>query len=110
MLKTRLTGNVDRLAQVTLRLCTEPLVLLSVVDFIQNAGTILGVDWSGRVVLTGKNVTSPKVGDHVAGCTQGGTYVDTGAFVEYVRVPAELSVVIPEGTLSHEEAATLSCG
>ncbi|OCH84775.1 GroES-like protein [Obba rivulosa] len=79
------------------------------VDNVQYAGTILGCDWSGHVVAVGKNVSSPKIGDHVAGFTQGGTFTDGGAYAEYVRVPAELSWVVPEGTLSHEEAATLGC-
>jgi len=79
------------------------------VDFVQNAGTILGCDWSGYVVATGKNVSSPKIGDHVAGFTQGGTYTDGGAYAEFVRTPARLAWVVPDGTLSHEEAATLGC-
>ncbi|EMD39360.1 hypothetical protein CERSUDRAFT_112991 [Gelatoporia subvermispora B] len=79
------------------------------VDFVQNVGTILGCDWSGYVVAAGKNVTSPKVGDHVAGFTQGGTFTDGGAYAEYVRIPADLSWVVPEGSISHEEAATLGC-
>ncbi|GBE89406.1 Zinc-type alcohol dehydrogenase-like protein [Sparassis crispa] len=79
------------------------------VDFIRNAGTILGCDWSGYVVAVGKNVTSPKIGDQVAGFLQGGTYTDSGAYAEYVRTPAELSWVVPEGTISCEEAATLGC-
>ncbi|KZT00987.1 GroES-like protein [Laetiporus sulphureus 93-53] len=80
------------------------------VDFVQKAGTILGCDFSGYVVATGKNVASPKVGDHVAGFVQGGTYTDYGAYAEYVRTPAELTWVVPEGTLSHEQAAALGCG
>ncbi|PCH36497.1 GroES-like protein [Wolfiporia cocos MD-104 SS10] len=79
------------------------------VDFVQKAGTILGCDWSGYVVQAGKNVTTPKVGDHVAGFVQGGTYTDGGAYAEYIRTSAELSWVVPEGTVSHEQAATLGC-
>jgi len=79
------------------------------VDFIRKTGTILGCDWSGYVAQTGKNVTSPKVGQHVAGFVQGGTYTDGGAYAEYVRTPAELSWVVPEGAISHEQAATLGC-
>jgi len=79
------------------------------VDYMQNHGTILGCDWSGYVVDAGKNVSSPGIGDHVAGFVQGGTFTDYGAYAEYVRTPAELSWVVPEGTLSHEEAAALGC-
>lgn len=79
------------------------------VDFVTNPGTILGCDWSGYVVEVGKNVSSPKVGDHVAGFLQGGTYTDSGAYAEYIRTPAELSWVVPSSTISHEEAATMGC-
>ncbi|CDO68641.1 hypothetical protein BN946_scf184996.g72 [Trametes cinnabarina] len=72
-------------------------------------GTVLGCDWSGHVVRVGKNVTSPKLGDHAAGFVMGGTFPDSGAFAEYVKTPAELAWVVPEGTLSHEEAATMGC-
>ncbi|KZT68234.1 GroES-like protein [Daedalea quercina L-15889] len=79
------------------------------VDLVQKHGTILGCDWSGHVVAAGKNVSSPRVGDHAAGFVQGGTFTDYGAYAEYVRTPAELSWVVPEGTLNHEEAAALGC-
>ncbi|CCM05588.1 uncharacterized protein FIBRA_07816 [Fibroporia radiculosa] len=79
------------------------------VDRIQIVDTILGCDWSGYVAQTGKNVTFPKVGDHVAGFVQGGTYQDRGAYAEYLKTPAELSWVVPEGVLSHEQLATLGC-
>ncbi|KAI0924688.1 hypothetical protein AcW2_005498 [Taiwanofungus camphoratus] len=79
------------------------------VDFMTKPGTILGCDWSGYVVQTGKNVITPKIGDHVAGFVQGGTYTDGGAYAEYVRTPAELSWIVPVDTISHEQAATLGC-
>ncbi|EED81534.1 predicted protein [Postia placenta Mad-698-R] len=79
------------------------------VDHVTRAGTILGCDFSGYVVQAGKNVASPAVGDHVAGFVQGGTFVDSGAYAEYIRTPAELAWVVPQGTLSHEEAATFGC-
>lgn len=78
-------------------------------DFVQNVGTILGCDFSGYVAQVGKNVTSLKVGQHVAGFTQGGTYPDGGAFAEFVRTGADLVWAVPSGTMSHEEAATLGC-
>ncbi|RPD66571.1 GroES-like protein [Lentinus tigrinus ALCF2SS1-7] len=74
-----------------------------------NVGSISGCDWSGYVVKTGKDVTSPRVGQHVAGFVMGSTFADSGAYAEYVRTPAELSWVVPDGTLSHEEAATMGC-
>ncbi|KAI0732105.1 GroES-like protein [Fomitopsis betulina] len=78
------------------------------VDYVQNHGSILGCDWSGYVVAAGKKVASHRVGDHVAGFVQGGTYPDYGAYAEYVRTPAELAWAVPEGT-THEEAAALGC-
>ncbi|KAH9918101.1 GroES-like protein [Fomitopsis serialis] len=80
------------------------------VDVVQNAGTVLGCDWSGHVVQQGKNVTFPELGMHVAGFAMGGTYVDGGAYSEYVKTPAVLAWIVPEGTLSHEQAATVSVG
>lgn len=80
--------------------------------FIQNVtneGTIVGCDWSGYVVKTGKKVSTLSVGDHVAGFVQGGTYKDRGAYAEYVKTPAELAWKVPQGTISHEEAATMGC-
>lgn len=79
------------------------------VDFTTNVGTIPGCDFSGTVVQIGKSVTNFAVGDHVAGFTQGGMYKDRGAFAEYVKTPADLVWKVPEGTLTHEEAATFGC-
>ena len=57
----------------------------------------------------GKNVQSRSVGEHVAGLIPGSMFKDRGAFAEYVKVPEDLTIVIPPGTLSHEEASTLGC-
>jgi len=72
-------------------------------------GTISGVDWSGTVVQVGKNAGKFAVGDHVAGFVHGGTYKDWGAYAEYVKTDADLAWIVPKGTLSHEQAATLGC-
>ncbi|RPD66610.1 GroES-like protein [Lentinus tigrinus ALCF2SS1-7] len=72
-------------------------------------GTVLGCDLSGTVVKVGADVTTPKVGDHVAAFVHGATFPDEGAFAEYVKTPAELAWVVPPSTLTHEQAATLSC-
>ncbi|KIJ34029.1 hypothetical protein M422DRAFT_263987 [Sphaerobolus stellatus SS14] len=80
-------------------------------DGFANPGTILGCDFSGIVAAVGPSVTtSVKVGDQVAGFVQGGHFKDRGAFAEYLKTPADLVWVVPKGTLSHEEAATLGCG
>lgn len=75
----------------------------------EKTGVISGCDYSGHVVKTGKNVTLLSVGDHVAGFVQGSNHKDRGAFAEYLKVPEDLTLKIPEGTLSHEEASTLGC-
>ncbi len=84
-------------------------ICLSDVDNNGKPGTVLGVDFSGNVVKVGKNVSSRKVGDHVAGCVHGGCFEDEGAFAEYIKTPADLVWFVPENTLSHDEAATLNC-
>ncbi|RDX45871.1 GroES-like protein [Lentinus brumalis] len=77
------------------------------IDFkLGKPGSILGTDFSGIVVETGKNVTGgPKVGDHVAGIAHACAYSDNGAYAEYVKADSELVWVVPENTFSHEQAA-----
>ncbi|TFK92536.1 GroES-like protein [Polyporus arcularius HHB13444] len=77
------------------------------IDFkLGKPGSILGTDFSGIVVKTGKNVTGgPKVGDHVAGIAHACAYPDKGAYAEYVKADSELVWVVPENTFSHEQAA-----
>ena len=36
-------------------------------------------------------------------------FPDEGSFAEYVKAPANLVFVVPDGTFSHEESATLGC-
>ncbi|KAI0748384.1 GroES-like protein [Daedaleopsis nitida] len=79
------------------------------VDFVGVPGSILGCDFSGIVAKVGKNVSTLKVGDHVAGFVHGAQFPDEGAFAEYVKTPADLVWVVPENTISHDEAATLGC-
>ena len=79
------------------------------VAYAANPGTICGSDWSGYVVKAGKNVTSPAIGDHVAGFVHGGNYEGHGGFAEYVKTQGDLLWKVPEGTLTHEDAATMGC-
>lgn len=72
-------------------------------------GVIVGCDWSGYVVKTGKNVQNVAIGDLVAGSVQGNTWPDRGAFAEYLKAAADLTWKVPEGTVSPEEAATMGC-
>ncbi|KAH9938113.1 chaperonin 10-like protein [Fomitopsis serialis] len=84
------------------------------IDGVTKVGTLSGCDWSGHIVKLGSKVTQLhatglKVGDHVAGFTQGGTYKDRGAYAEYVKATYDLCWKVPEGTISHEQAATMGC-
>ncbi|KAF8579984.1 GroES-like protein [Ramaria rubella] len=81
------------------------------VEFRSPPGTIIGCDFSGIVVkLGGAPAVHLKPGDHVAGFVQGGHWNDRGAFAEYLKTDSDLVWVVPEGTVSHEEAATMGCG
>ena len=73
-----------------------------------NPGTILGCDFAGIVVQTGHNLRVPvEVGDKVAASLRGGVDKERGGFAEYVKVYADLAWIIPEGTYTFEEAATI---
>jgi len=48
-----------------------------------------------------------KVGDKVAASLRGGVDKERGGFAEYVKVYADLAWIIPEGTYTFEEAATI---
>ncbi|KAF8575736.1 NAD(P)-binding protein [Ramaria rubella] len=45
-----------------------------------------------------------------ASCMVVSALADRGSFAEYVKADSDLVWVVPEGTVSHEEAATLNCG
>ena len=62
--------------------------------------TRLGVDYAGTVEAVGKDVTQFKPGDEVFGGR-------TGAFAEYVTVPADGAVVRKPANLSFEQAASV---
>ena len=91
------------------RFLAHILVVLVYPRILAAPNKILGLDWSGRVVKTGRNVTSLSVGDSVAGFDLGATYEDRGAFAEYVKTPWDLTWKIPEDTITHEQAATMGC-
>lgn len=66
----------------------------------KDASPILGLEVSGEVVEIGSEVSSLKKGDKVCALTNGGGYA------EYVNVPAQQCLPIPDG-LSMVEAAAL---
>ncbi|OBZ73975.1 hypothetical protein A0H81_06535 [Grifola frondosa] len=55
-------GDNDILVK-TVAVAQNPQTGNVLVDFRGKPGSILGLDWSGRVVQVGKNVSTPKVGD-----------------------------------------------
>ncbi|MCR2821228.1 NAD(P)H-quinone oxidoreductase [Lederbergia panacisoli] len=66
----------------------------------QGASTILGLEMSGVVEEVGENVSGWKKGDRVCALLPGGGYA------EYVVIPAEMAIRIPQN-LSFEEAAAI---
>lgn len=106
----------DWKCEATVVACTTLTEITSAdIELMTNPGTISGCDWSGHIVKLGSKVselhaTKFTVGDHVAGFTHGGTYKDRGAFAEYVKATYDLCWKVPEGTLSHEQAAAMGCG
>src|SRR5262249_39791355 len=62
--------------------------------------TRLGVDYAGTVEAVGRNVTQFKPGDDVFGAR-------TGAFAEYVSVPADGAVVVKPANVTFEQAASV---
>lgn len=65
--------------------------------------TILGFDFAGEIVETGKNVTSFKVGDKVFGGT-----TTLGAYAEYTCVNADDVITTMPENISYQEAAPVS--
>ena len=66
----------------------------------KDASPILGLEVSGEIVKLGKGVREYQIGDKVCALTNGGGYA------EYVNVPAQQCLPIPDG-LSMIEAAAL---
>ncbi|OCH83994.1 hypothetical protein OBBRIDRAFT_808570 [Obba rivulosa] len=70
------------------------------VDTVQNAGEILGCEWSGHIVASGKDIPSLKIGGHVAGFLQINLWTAAQALDHPTRLgllePAE-RVMRPEG-------------
>lgn len=73
------------------------------------AGATSGCDFAGSVVQLGSNITKAlKLGDRVCACIFGNNpeRQDNGAFSEFVAVPADLVLKIPD-SMSYQTAATL---
>lgn len=75
------------------------------VGFTHPRRGVLGMELSGVVEETGRNVTSFKKGDEVF-CSTG---MHLGAYAEYACLPEEILLKKP-ANMSHEEAATVANG
>ncbi|EEQ30015.1 putative secondary metabolism biosynthetic enzyme [Microsporum canis] len=71
-------------------------------------GATAGCDFAGTIVQLGDAVTDLRVGDRVCGVVHGSNPLskNTGAFAQYVRVPAAMVIRIPSG-VSWAQAAAL---
>lgn len=76
------------------------IVRLMGVGLIKPEETRLGVDFAGTVEAVGRKVTQFKPGDDVFGGR-------TGAFAEYLCVPADRAVVLKPANLTFEQAASV---
>ena len=65
---------------------------------------VLGQEGAGIVTALGGEVTSLKIGDHVAWCAQ------LGSYAEYAAVPADRLVLIPNGISDQQAAAAMLQG
>lgn len=66
----------------------------------EGASPILGLEMSGTIEKMGKNVTNWRIGDRVCGLLPGGGYA------EYVSLPSQLAIPIPDH-MTFEEAAAI---
>lgn len=65
---------------------------------------ILGNEFSGEIVATGKNVSKFETGDQIYGCTQEGF----GAHGEYIALSEDGTLAIKPTNLTYEEAAAIA--
>ena len=68
---------------------------------------ILGTDFAGEIVQTGKGVRSFKTGDHVFGNSG---HTRFGANAEYVSLPENSAIVLKPKNVTYEEAAAIPFG
>ncbi|KAK7921532.1 alcohol dehydrogenase [Apiospora marii] len=71
-------------------------------------GCILGFDCAGTVVAVGSKATKHRIGDRVCGSASGMNKLKPlgGAFADYVTLPADMAIRMPE-SMSMEEGAAL---
>ena len=84
-------------------LTAKPFIMRFVLGLLRPRKTILGTDFAGEVITTGKNINSFNVGDKVFGFT------DTGAEsqAEYLTTAEESVFPIPENIDYKQAAASL---
>jgi NADPH:quinone reductase-like Zn-dependent oxidoreductase len=85
-------------------LTAKPFIMRFVVGFFGPKKIILGTDFAGQVVQTGKNVTAFKVNDKVFGFNDFGL----SSQAEYISMPEDGNLLlIPEGINFKQAAASL---
>lgn len=84
-------------------LTAKPFIMRFVLGLLSPKKIILGTDFAGEVITTGKKVKSFNVGDRVFG------FIDTGAEsqAEYLTTTAENVFLIPENINYRQAAASL---
>jgi NADPH:quinone reductase-like Zn-dependent oxidoreductase len=77
------------------------------IDTRSPPGAILGCDYTGRVAASADSGARDhiKVGTRVAGWVHGNLFPDRGAFAQYLKVPADLTFVVPDKVKPEEAAA-----
>lgn len=82
------------------------------VEWLNNAGCLVGCDYAGTVAAAGTGYTRDwKEGTRICGMVHGGNkqQPEDGAFAEYIQVRADVQFSYPP-TISFPEASTLGLG
>jgi NADPH:quinone reductase-like Zn-dependent oxidoreductase len=84
----------------------KPAVMRLLSGLIRPRATILGTEYAGDVVATGRRVTSARIGDKVFGYCEG----KFGAHAEYLVVRADGPLAVMPPSLYYDEAAAATEG
>lgn len=84
----------------------DPFAVRFIFGLVKPKINILGSVFSGEVYCVGKDVKNFKVGEHVFGHTD----MRFGAYAEYICLPADGSLALKPGGITHSEAAVIPFG